>query len=215
MSAIVPLTWATPAASESYTAAPVLGRTLGVFAGAQNHLTGIHVPGFCPALAYQDPPEATTADDIGYIEGPAQHHESVRLPYYIPAGVTLLGVHVTVLSYGSGDVTPPPVVAVSLYNTIGHVIDVGWTATRPQVGGSEFRAGYVNIWLQAISVWALRPTLIPVLPVAPANVLVPRTSPTYLGTAGKDDGMSVVHVDCEYARVVSVYVLPVPSPTLP
>lgn len=215
MSAIVPLTWAVPAASESYTASPVLGRTLGVLAGAQNHLTGIHVPGFCPALAYQDPPESTTADDIGYIEGPAQHHESVRLPYYIPAGVTLLGVHVTVLSYGSGNVTPPPVVAVSLYDATGGSIDVGWTATRPQVGGSEFRGPFVDSMGNALSVWALRPTLIPVLPVAPADVSVLRTSPTYLGTDGKDDGMSVVHVDCEYARVVSVYVLPVPSPTLP
>lgn len=204
MSSPVPLTWRLPAASEVYIAAPVLGRTLTTLGGASNHMTGIQVPGFSAALAYQGDPPASASDDYGYLTGPPVHHETSRLPYYIPAGVTALIVSVTVLCYATGD--HPPEVTVSLKDATGTDIDVGWQASGISAPpGSEWSSQ---------GKWKLRPQLIQVNAVTPADPAVLRVSPTYILTDGKDDGMAVVCVDCVWAQVVSIHVEPVPPLTL-
>ena len=58
MPAIVPVSWRVPSAGETRIGRPVLGRTLITFAGAINHLNGIHARGVAPTAAYQDPWDA-------------------------------------------------------------------------------------------------------------------------------------------------------------
>ena len=197
MSIPVPTRWHVPGVSQSFTGAPVVGRTLVGMAGALTHLTAVQCRGFTAAVAYQG--TGGSADGY-YTASDLEAHETADSLVWVGAGVSRLAVYVTYLARSSGDA---PSIAASLCDASLVEVDAGWRVERNGGLGlptDSFRARQTY----------LRPvTLSPVMR-PPADIGVQRTVADLLSTDGASDVMMVVRVVAELARIVSVYVLPEP-----
>lgn len=193
MAAILPLTWRLPDAVEIESGRPVLGRTLTAFAGALNHINGLHARGWYPVTGFQLASlAAADTDDVGFIKT-ERDHEHHRIPMYVAKGVTLLRVAVVALAYETGG-TDEPEVAVSVYDSGGAAVDAGFTLLR---GNGSLPGGEHE--------------------VAGANYLIPfvgELANRTLDVTAKQGSVVVLRIDTVRTLVLAAFVMPQVEATL-
>ncbi len=193
MAAILPLNWRLPDAVEIESGRPVLGRTMTAFAGALNHINGLHARGWYPVTGFQLARlPAANAADMGFIST-ERDHEHHRIPMYVAKGVTLLRVAVVALAYEDGG-TDEPEVEVSVYDSGGVAVDAGFSMLRGNgsLPGGEFE-------------------------VRGANFLVPfvgEVANRSLDVTAKQGSVVVLRIDTVRTMVMAAFVTPQVEATL-